>query len=126
MAMMSWLRLQGRKHTICVFLILVGILMLNVGVKHFTGLGTHQLFLHSVQDVPSDNRLTRFQRPPASSTTMEVVGLIKLEIPESNSWETIAKILTLLLASVLGIRLINAMFNRWESPRESHQKKEIP
>lgn len=44
----------------------------------------------------------------------EFAGVFKLTLSEQNSWETIFKIMSLLLGSFFGIKLINAMFSRFE------------
>lgn len=41
---------------------------------------------------------------------IELVGVLKLQINENNSWETIAKLLVLILMSYGGIKYINKRF----------------
>ena len=53
-------------------------------------------------------------KPPNDDIKVEVFGLLKFEMNESNSWQTIAKILTVILGTFAGIRAINAIFNRLE------------
>ena len=45
---------------------------------------------------------------------VEVAGVVKFEISEDNSWQTVLKILAIILGSVLGIRIINTGFNKLE------------
>lgn len=56
---------------------------------------------------------------PENTVKVEVFGLIKFEINETNSWQTIGKILTVILGTFLGIRAINAVFNRLETKTAS-------
>ena len=46
----------------------------------------------------------------APDMTLEIVGVLKLQINENNSWETIAKLLVLLLFSYGGVKYINKRF----------------
>lgn len=51
--------------------------------------------------------------PPVAASpdmTLEVVGVLKVQINENNSWETIAKLLVLVLFSYGGIKFINRKF----------------
>ena len=41
---------------------------------------------------------------------VELIGVLKLQINENNSWETISKMLVLLLVSYGGIKTINRIF----------------
>lgn len=50
--------------------------------------------------------------PMDSDVKVEVFGLLKFEMSESNSWQTIAKIMTVILGTFFGIRAINAVFRR--------------
>lgn len=79
---------------------------------------TRQLADTSRVQLPPPSREARGSaNPPAvggESASVEVAGLIKLEIGESNSWQTIAKIMTLILGTFLGMRAINALFDRIE------------
>jgi hypothetical protein len=45
---------------------------------------------------------------------VEVAGIVKFEISEDNSWQTVFKILAIILGSVLGIKIINTGFNKLE------------
>lgn len=47
---------------------------------------------------------------PPPDMTLEVVGVLKVQINENNSWETIAKLLVLVLFSYGGIKFINRKF----------------
>lgn len=51
---------------------------------------------------------------PNDDVKVEIFGLIKFEMSESNSWQTIAKIMTVILGTFLGMRAINAVFSRLE------------
>jgi hypothetical protein len=41
---------------------------------------------------------------------IELIGVLKLQINENNSWETVAKLLVLILVSYGGIKIINRVF----------------
>ena len=60
--------------------------------------------------------------PSSDDVKVEVFGLIKFEMNESNSWETIAKILTVILGTFFGIRAINAIFNRLDDEEPNPAK----
>ena len=45
---------------------------------------------------------------------VKVAGVVEFEISEDNSWQTVFKILAIILGSVLGIRIINTGFNKLE------------
>ena len=42
---------------------------------------------------------------------LELMGVMKIEMDESNSWETIFKIITLILVTYGGIKFINKKFD---------------
>lgn len=50
---------------------------------------------------------------------LEIVGLIKLTLGETSSWATVIKMLVLVLGSWFGLKLINAVFRRWETSRHT-------
>ena len=60
--------------------------------------------------------------PPNDDVKVEVFGLIKFELSESNSWQTIAKIMTVILGTFFGIRAINAIFNKLDDEEEPATK----
>ena len=61
--------------------------------------------------------------PPVNDDVkVEVFGLIKFELSESNSWHTIAKIMTVILGTFFGIRAINAIFNKLDDEEEPATK----
>lgn len=60
---------------------------------------------------PQKDGQEQHQAPVAK---VEVVGVVKFEISEDNSWQTVYKILAIILGSVLGIRIINTGFNKIE------------
>ena len=57
--------------------------------------------------------------PPNDDVKVEVFGLIKFELSESNSWQTIAKIMTVILGTFFGIRAINSLFNKFDDEDEA-------
>lgn len=56
--------------------------------------------------------------PVDDDIKVEVFGLIKFELSESNSWQTIAKIMTVILGTFFGIRATNALFNKLEDDED--------
>lgn len=55
-----------------------------------------------------DTALKEYERN--RQINIELIGILKLQINESNSWETIAKLLILILVSYGGIKYINKRF----------------
>ena len=45
------------------------------------------------------------------------MGIFKVSVSEANSWMTMMKMLSLVLGSWLGIRLINAAFRRFSEEK---------
>ena len=45
--------------------------------------------------------------PPPPDASIEVAGVVKVQINEDNSWETILKLVSTILVTYAGIRLIN-------------------
>ena len=45
--------------------------------------------------------------PPPPDASIEVAGVVKVQINEDNSWETILKLISTILVTYAGIRLIN-------------------
>lgn len=60
---------------------------------------------------PQKDGQEQHQSPTAK---VKVVGVVEFEISEDNSWQTVYKILAIILGSVLGIRIINTGFNKLE------------
>lgn len=52
--------------------------------------------------------------PPPPSTKVDVAGLIKIEMPEVDSWDTTLKLLLLIIGSAFGVKVINTTFKRFE------------
>ena len=61
--------------------------------------------------------------PIDDDVKVEVFGLIKFELSEANSWQTIAKILTVILGTFFGIRAINSLFNKLDDDGEEPSDK---
>lgn len=49
-------------------------------------------------------------RPSPAEAHLEFMGIFKVSVSETNSWMTMMKMLSLVLGSWLGIRLINTLF----------------
>jgi hypothetical protein len=58
-------------------------------------------------------------RDSSPETHLEILGMFKVSVSEASSWMTMLKILTLVLGSWLGIKLINAMFRRMDEAKIS-------
>lgn len=54
------------------------------------------------------------EKQTAPVAKVKVAGVVEFEISEDNSWQTVYKILAIILGSVLGIRVINTGFNKIE------------
>lgn len=88
----------------------------------------YRVELQKLQDVRAklqqqQNQLSRMPgaAPPPPPTALEspeikfkFMGLIELSLSEANSWNAVAKILTTILGTLFGVKLINMVFKRWE------------
>lgn len=70
---------------------------------------------------PAPKPAERPAAPVDDDVKVEVFGLIKFELSETNSWQTIAKIMTVILGTFFGIRAINALFNKIEDDHEEEE-----
>ena len=60
---------------------------------------------------PQKDGQEQHQTPTAK---VKVAGVVEFEISEDNSWQTVFKILAIILGSVLGIKIINTGFSKLE------------
>lgn len=77
-------------------------LVLTLFISIMLGIGTY-----IIVDYYMSTQVKTLALPPPPDASIEVAGVVKVQINEDNSWETILKLVSTILVTYAGIRLIN-------------------